>query len=54
MAKQEMKRFVLVNVKSKIRKVFVTDLKAIIMRRKPANRPKVPAFDDKPLRSSDV
>jgi hypothetical protein len=40
-----MKRFVLVKVRSKLRKVYVADLKAIIMRKKPNQRPNVPAFN---------
>lgn len=38
----------LVTVRSKLRKVYVSDLKAIIMRKKQDNRPKVPDFDEKP------
>ena len=48
MTKQEMKKFVLVKVRSKMHKVYVSDLKAIIMRRRASNRPRVPAFDEKP------
>ena len=48
MAKQETKKFVLVKVRSKLHKVYISDLRAIIMRKKPTNRPRVPAFHDKP------
>lgn len=44
MTKQEAKRFILVVVRSRSHKVFVSDLKAIIMRKKETNRPKVPDF----------
>lgn len=49
MTKQEVKKFVLVNVRSIIRKVYVSDLKAIIMRKKQSDRPRVPAFNQKPM-----
>ena len=55
MTKHETKKFVLVKVRSKLHKVYISDLKAIIMRRKPTNRPRVPAFHDKPhITSIDV
>lgn len=44
MTKQEVKKYLLVRVKSKLHKVYVNDLKAIIMRKKPLNRPRVPPF----------
>lgn len=48
MSKQDSRRVILVKVKGGVRRVFVDDLKAIIMRKKPTNRPRVPPFDASP------
>ena len=48
MTKQEPRKFIFAKVRGSVRKVFVDDLKSIIMRKKPTNRPKVPAFDAMP------
>lgn len=54
MTKQEAKKYLLVKVKSKVHKVYVEDLKAIFMRKKLIAKPRVPAFDEKPLNSLKV
>lgn len=44
MKKCEDRRCIFVKVRGETRRVFVSDLKAIIMRKKPTGRPPVPSF----------
>lgn len=50
MVKQEQRRFMLVKVRSKIHKVYVSDLKAVFMRKR-AKTPPVPTFFDRGSKS---
>jgi hypothetical protein len=45
MKKGEERRCIFVKVRGETRRVYVSDLKAIIMRKKPSRRPPVPSFD---------
>lgn len=45
MTKHEQRKFILVRARGSVRKVFVDDLKAIIVRKKFISRPRVPTFD---------
>ena len=44
MGKAGSKKYLIVKARSRIRKVYVSDLKAVIMRPRPIHRPPVPPF----------